>query len=77
MKPTTPLLAAFVLAAAPALAQEAMDANGDGLVTFDEMLVAYPAMTEESFGAIDLNGDGTADAEELAVARESGLLPAG
>lgn len=58
------------------LAQEAMDADGDGLLTYAEMLVAIPELTEETFVAMDVNEDGAIDAEELAAGREAGLVPA-
>ena len=63
------------LFAAPAFAMTALDANGDGLVTFEEFLAAVPTVTEESFIAIDANGDGAIDAEEYAAAEQAGTLP--
>ena len=52
------------------------DSDGDGMFSFDEMLVAYPTLTEETFITIDTNGDGGIDEEELAAATEAGVLPA-
>jgi len=53
------------------------DRDGDGSYSFNEMLAAYPALTEETFISIDTNGDGAVDEAELATAVETGLLPAG
>ena len=52
-----------------------LDTNGDGMITFDEMLAAVPTVTEENFLAIDTNGDGTVDADEYAAAEAAGTLP--
>jgi Ca2+-binding EF-hand superfamily protein len=65
-----------ILAAAPAFAA-VEDSDGNGMYSFNEMLVAYPTLTEETFVTIDANGDGGIDAEELAAATEAGILPAG
>ncbi len=66
---------AVVLCAPAAFAMDALDANGDGLVTFDELLAAVPTATEESFIAMDTNGDGALDADEYAAAEADGTLP--
>ncbi len=66
---------AALIAAAPAFAA-VEDSDGDGMFSFDEMLVAYPTLTEETFITIDTNGDGGIDEEELAAATEAGVLPA-
>ena len=66
---------AALLAAPAALAMDALDADGDGVITYEEMLAAVPTVTEEAFIAIDTNGDGTLDAEEYAAAEEAGTLP--
>ncbi len=52
------------------------DADGDGQVTFDEILALVPTMTEETFSTVDTDGDGMLNADELAAAQESGLIPA-
>lgn len=78
MKPMTmPALAAMILSL-PALAWAASDAdaNGDGVLTLEEVLVAHPEVTDEAFGTMDANGDGVLDADEVAVAQEAGILPA-
>lgn len=68
------LLAGF-LAPMAAVAAE-IDTDGDGLVTLDELSAVLPEVTEETFTLMDANGDGTLDEEELAVARDTGMLPA-
>lgn len=73
-----PLATVFVLglSATTLSAQEAMDADGDGLLSYAEMLVAIPDLTEDTFVTMDVNEDGAIDAEELAAGREAGLIPA-
>jgi hypothetical protein len=70
------------LAAIPAFAQDAAapeiaDTDGNGTWSMDELLVAYPDMTAESFTAVDANADGAVDQAELAAALADGALPAG
>jgi Ca2+-binding EF-hand superfamily protein len=62
------------LLAAPAFAAT-LDADGDGLVTLEEMTAAMPEISEETFMLIDANADGTVDAEELAAAEQAGTIP--
>lgn len=79
MKPIMISLAAAVALAGAAFAQgdaSAIDANGDGMMSMEEMQAAYPDLTEETFNAIDANGDGSIDADELSAAIEAGTLPA-
>ena len=73
------ILAALLGLGATAAVAETMveDANGDGVYSMEELVVAYPDLTEDVFGTIDGNGDGAIDAEELAVAEEAGVLTAG
>lgn len=52
-----------------------LDSDGDGVVSFTEMLAQYPTLTEEGFGAVDTNGDGVVDEEEFTAAVEGGLIP--
>ena len=40
----------------------------------EELMVVYPALTEDVFGEIDAYEDGAVDAEELAAAQEAGVL---
>lgn len=65
----------FVLAGAVSAATEA-DANGDGVLTLDEVQAVMPDVTVETFSAMDLNDDGALDAAEVQAAQEAGLMPA-
>ena len=56
-------------------AQSEMDTDGDGMLSYNELLAAYPAMSEDNFIAMDTNSDGAVDADELKMATEAGLLP--
>ena len=64
----------------PALAMSqvasSLDANGDGVLTIDEVQASFPEMSSDSFAAMDLNADGALDADEVAAAQEAGLMPA-
>jgi len=69
------LTAATVMAmTAPAWAQADLDI--DGVVTYEEVLVAYPDVTAEDFAAMDADGDGVLSADEIAAAQDAGLLAA-
>ncbi|SDW40986.1 EF-hand domain-containing protein [Litoreibacter albidus] len=70
------LTTATVMGTAMASAAVAdLDTDGDGVVSFTEMLAVYPTLSEEGFGAVDTNGDGVVDEEELTAATEGGLIP--
>ncbi len=53
-----------------------IDANGDGVMTVDELQAVYPDMTAEQFAQLDLNSDGTLDHAEMEVGQQKGLIPA-
>ena len=57
-------------------AEGEIDTDGDGLLSYNELLAAHPELTEETFVSIDTNADGAVDADEMKMASESGLLPA-
>lgn len=64
-----------ILAMSAAYAQTMVeDTDGDGTYSMEELMVVYPALTEDIFVAIDSNEDGAVDAEELAAAQEDGTL---
>ncbi len=66
------------LVALPALAQDApeiADTDGNGTWSMDELLVAYPDMTADTFTTIDANADGAVDQAELAAGIADGTLP--
>jgi Ca2+-binding EF-hand superfamily protein len=67
-----------VVGAGHAMGQaDALDTDGDGMVSYTEALMAMPEMTEEAFSALDADGDGLLSAEELTAAEEAGLIPSG
>jgi hypothetical protein len=53
-----------------------MDANGDGVLTIDEVQAAFPDTTGEAFSTMDLNADGALDSSEVSAAQDAGLMPA-
>ncbi|QIE44318.1 EF-hand domain-containing protein [Pseudohalocynthiibacter aestuariivivens] len=59
-----------------AVAATEIDANGDGLMTIEEVRAVYPEMTAEVFSEIDANGDGALDDDEMVAGQENGLIPA-
>ncbi|MFZ7094150.1 EF-hand domain-containing protein [Primorskyibacter sp. 2E233] len=76
---TKSLLTAITLVAAlpagMALAQDALDTSGDGMVSVEEIQAVYPEVSTDIFLEIDVDGDGLLSAEELAAARDAGLVP--
>lgn len=57
------------------MAATELDANGDGVLTIDEVQAVYPDMTPETFTAIDVNADGALDDDEVVAAQQAGLMP--
>jgi hypothetical protein len=66
----------FAATFAVAATMEAMDANADGMVSFDELLAVMPDVTEEAFSLADSDQDGMIDASEFTAAQDAGILPA-
>lgn len=50
------------------------DADGNGTISYAEMLVAYPELTEEAFVVLDLDESGELSEDEIKAAMESGAL---
>ena len=73
----TPLLSITLLASlmAATVAAAQVDANGDGVLTLEEVNTAFPEIKAEEFSAMDVNGDGVLDNAEVAAAQDAGLLP--
>lgn len=67
--------AAGLLGASAAYAATEIDTDGDGMISFEEMLAVMPSITEETFLSVDDNGDGMVDETELAAAQEAGVIP--
>lgn len=61
--------------ATASIAATQVDANGDGLLTLDEVNTAFPDIKAEAFSTMDVNADGVLDTSEVAAAQEAGLLP--
>ncbi len=61
---------------AAAFAAAHLDTDGDGAYSMDELTVAYPDMTEETFAAIDADASGTVTEEELQAAVDAGTVAA-
>lgn len=76
MKSHALFLAAILAASAvqTSAATMAEDTDGNGSFSMEEMTVAYPDLTEETFADIDTDESGDISEEELTVAMESGLL---
>ena len=75
MTKTFALATAIALTATGAFAAGEMDTDGDGAVSFSELVAVHPDVTEETFLSIDTNADGLASEEELTAAMDAGLLP--
>ncbi len=70
--------ALLVTGASLAMGQaESVDTDGDGMVSFAELLTLMPALTEEEYQALDADADGLLSADEIGAAEEAGLIPAG
>ncbi|WP_343082095.1 EF-hand domain-containing protein [Ostreiculturibacter nitratireducens] len=67
--------AILAVAAAQANAETVVtDTDGNGVYSMEELVAAYPDLTEETFAAIDANADGSVDADELQAAVEAGTI---
>ena len=72
--PTT--LAALLAGGMAMAAFTDADADGDGMMSADEFVAAYPDGTEDQFAAADADADGMVSADEYAAAIDAGILPA-
>ncbi len=52
-----------------------VDANGNGVLTLDEVQASFPDVTLNDYMAMDLNADGSLDAREVRAAEEAGMMP--
>ena len=75
------LMAGAVLISAAALAAdakfEAVDQDGNGVLTMSELVLALPDTTPEAFSLADVDKSGTLTEAEYIVAVNEGLLPEG
>ncbi len=63
------------VAGLPAWAATEVDANGDGVMTLDEVQAVYPEITAETFASVDMDADGALSDEEMVAAQEKGIIP--
>lgn len=78
MKKSMIHLIAILMGTFPALAMaqgNTLDANGDGMISFEELIAVHPDVTSDAFNTADASGDGLLSIEELAAAEEAGLIP--
>jgi len=59
----------------PAWAATEVDANGDGVMTLDEMQALFPDVTEEAITTEDTDADGALSDGEMVAAQEAGVIP--
>lgn len=50
------------------------DANGDAVLTFDELTSVLPQATPEEFAAVDLNADGKLNYDEFELGLDEGYF---
>ncbi|SHJ23311.1 EF hand [Shimia gijangensis] len=52
-----------------------LDANGDGVMTIEEVQVMFPDVTAEAFSAMDTDSDGVLSTDEVLAGQDAGLMP--
>ena len=72
---TLSAISAFAVAQAHAETVVA-DSDGNGEFSMEELLVAFPELTEEVFKAADVDTNGALSADELKAAQDAGNIPA-
>ena len=76
MKTFALTLTAATLVSAPLFAQVMVeDANASGGYSQEELMAAYPDVTEDIFIAMDTDESGEVSDDELAAAMDASLLP--
>lgn len=71
-------LVAFGLAGAAVAMSDnaaAIDVDGNGVLTIDEVQAVYPDVSTDTFSAMDTNADGALDEAEVTAAEEAGIMP--
>lgn len=65
----------FLLSAAAAIAGgSAIDSDGDGAYSLEELQVFYPTLSEDDFRRIDTDGNGTLSPAEFRRGQDDGHL---
>ena len=81
LKTYSSVVLSAIFLSVPALAMgqglQDVDANGDGVLTIDEVQASFPEVTSDGFSAMDVNADGALDEAEVAAAQEAGVMPQG
>lgn len=76
MKKVLITTAALITLSGAAFASVAgVDADGDGVASYTEIMAIYPTLTENGFRAMDADGDGVINDAEMIAAQEAGLIP--
>ncbi|MEM9579925.1 MAG: hypothetical protein AAF891_04500 [Pseudomonadota bacterium] len=68
-------LGAILATTTMAFAMTGADANGDGVLTWEEVQAAAPDVSQDMFNTADADNDGVLGEGEVADAIASGLLP--
>ncbi|MCB1329967.1 MAG: hypothetical protein KDK28_11210 [Maritimibacter sp.] len=76
MKTASVAFALLLAGTGLAAATSALDTDGDGMVSLDEILAVHPDFPEADFTQVDIDGDGLLNDDEMALAYGSGILPA-
>lgn len=76
MKTACISIAIAALAAFPVLAQSFgdVDADGDGMASYEEVSSKFPNVTEDDFAGMDADGNGGLDGAEMAEAMDKGSI---
>lgn len=72
------LVAGLLLAGTAGAARaggSAMDADGDGTYSLEELQIFYPTLDVATYARIDSNGDGAVSPSEFRRGQDEGLLP--
>ncbi len=75
MKTARFALAVLLAGTTASFAQDALDTDGDGLVSLAELQAVYADFAAEDFAQVDIDGDGLLNGDEMALATESGMIP--
>ncbi|MFK7752454.1 MAG: hypothetical protein AB8B51_07880 [Sedimentitalea sp.] len=75
MKTTLLSVVAVLGLSVAAYAATEADANGDGMLTLDEVQAVFPEISTDTFTAMDVNADGALDGDEVAAAQDAGMMP--
>lgn len=76
MKTTALTLATILGLSATSVLAETMveDTDGSGGYSMEELMTAWPNMTDELFAQLDVDASGEVSADELTAAKEAGLI---